>query len=123
MGNIPAKNEVILITEFIHFIEASENYEFEFFRNLPIFKGGEDIYQNSELKGKVIIIAKNDENGNNDGDDDGRHYLTYELEGNRLHVYGKVFTQCGPNNYAYFYEKRTDDRQKSKESLQKRCND
>ena len=45
----------------------------------------------------------------NDGDDDGRHYLTYELEGNRLHVYGKVFTQCGPNNYAYFYEKRTDD--------------
>ena len=45
----------------------------------------------------------------NDGDDDGRHYLAYELEGNRLHVYGKVFTQCGPNNYAYFYEKRTDD--------------
>ena len=45
----------------------------------------------------------------NDGDDDGRHYLAYELEGNHLHVYGKVFTQCGPNNYAYFYEKRTDD--------------
>ena len=45
----------------------------------------------------------------NDGDNDRRHHLTYELEGNRLHVYGKVFTQCGPNNYAYFYEKRTDD--------------
>ncbi len=44
-----------------------------------------------------------------DGDDDRRHQLTYELEGNRLHVYGKVFTQCGPNNYAYFYEKKTDD--------------
>ena len=40
---------------------------------------------------------------------DGRHQLTYELEGNRLHVYGKVFTQCGPNNYAFFYEKPTDD--------------
>ena len=40
---------------------------------------------------------------------DKHHKLTYELEGNRLHIYGKVFTQCGPNNYAYFYEKKTDD--------------
>ncbi len=45
----------------------------------------------------------------NDGGNDRRHHLTYELEGNRLHVYGKVFTQCGPNNYAYFYESKTDD--------------
>lgn len=37
------------------------------------------------------------------------HQLTYELEGDRLHVYGKVFTQCGPNNYAYFIEEPTDD--------------
>ena len=60
MGNIPPKNDVILITEFIHFVEATDKYEFEFFRNLPIFKGGEDIYQNSELKGKVQIMAKNE---------------------------------------------------------------
>ena len=60
MGNIPPKNEVIFITEFIHLIESSEKYEFELFRNLPIFKGGEDIYQNSELKGKVQIMAKNE---------------------------------------------------------------
>ena len=58
MGNIPPKNEVIFTTEFIHLIEASEKYEFELFRNLPIFKGGEDIYQNSELKGKIQISAK-----------------------------------------------------------------
>ena len=45
----------------------------------------------------------------NNMEDDGHHQLTYELEGDRLHVYGKVFTQCGPNNYAYFYEKPTDD--------------
>lgn len=38
-----------------------------------------------------------------------RHQLTYELEGDRLHVYGKAYTQCGPNNYAYFIEKPTDD--------------
>ena len=41
--------------------------------------------------------------------EDHNHQLTYELEGNRLHVYGSVFTQCGPNNYAYFIEKATDD--------------
>ena len=31
------------------------------------------------------------------------------MEGDRLHVFGEVFTQCGPNNYAYFYERKTDD--------------
>ncbi|MBR0048889.1 MAG: T9SS type A sorting domain-containing protein [Prevotella sp.] len=41
--------------------------------------------------------------------EDWHHQLTYELEGDRLHVYGKAFTQCGPNNYAYFYERETDD--------------
>lgn len=40
---------------------------------------------------------------------DNRHQLTYEQEGDRLHVYGKVFTQCGPNNYAYFIEEPTED--------------
>ena len=42
-------------------------------------------------------------------DSDGHHKLTYELEGHRLHVYGEVFTNCGPNDYAYFFEKPTDD--------------
>ena len=42
-------------------------------------------------------------------ENDGRHKLTYELEGDRLHIYGEAFTQCGPNNYAYFYERKTDD--------------
>ena len=40
---------------------------------------------------------------------DGHHQLTYELEGDRLHVYGEVFCNCGPNHYAYFCEKPTDD--------------
>ena len=42
-------------------------------------------------------------------DDDMHHQLTYELEGNRLHVYGKAVLNCGSNNYAYFSEERTDD--------------
>ena len=41
--------------------------------------------------------------------DESHHKLTYELEGDRLHVYGDVVTQCGPNNYALFYESETDD--------------
>ena len=63
MGNIPPKNEVIFITEFIHLIEGTGRYEFELFRNLPIFTRGEDIediYQNALLKGKVQISAKNE---------------------------------------------------------------
>ena len=46
---------------------------------------------------------------NNEEDEWSQHHLTYELEEDRLHVYGDVFTQCGPNNYAYFIEKTTDD--------------
>lgn len=45
----------------------------------------------------------------NEIENDKHHKLTYELEGDRLHIYGDVFTQCGPNNYAYFYEEPTDD--------------
>ena len=41
--------------------------------------------------------------------EDGHHKLTYELEGDRLHIYGEAFTNCGPNHYAYFYENKTDD--------------
>ena len=57
MGNIPSKAEVIFISEFIHPIEVSQKYEFELFRNLPIFKG-DKIYENSELKGIVNIKTK-----------------------------------------------------------------
>ena len=59
MGNIPANEEVTFISEFIQFIEVSKSYEFEMFRNLPIFKGKDDYYQNNELKGKITIEAKN----------------------------------------------------------------
>ena len=42
-------------------------------------------------------------------ENDGHHKLTYELEGDRLHIYGEAFTNYGPNHYAYFYESKTDD--------------
>ena len=61
MGNIPSNNEVIFIAEFIQPIEVSQQYEFELFKNLPIFQGQDgEIFQNSEMKGKINIITKND---------------------------------------------------------------
>ena len=58
MGNIPPKQEVIFTSEFIQFIECSEFYEFELFRDLPIFGGKDTLYSNSEVKGTVEINTK-----------------------------------------------------------------
>ena len=59
MGNIPPKEELILICEFIQLTESSKKYEFEFFRNLPIFKGN-NIFQNFDLTGKIEIKTQNE---------------------------------------------------------------
>ena len=60
MGNIPPKQEVLFISEFIQFTEVNNLYEFELFRNLPIF-GGKDssIFQNEEIKGIIELNTKN----------------------------------------------------------------
>ena len=58
MGNIPPKQEVIFKSEFIQYIESSTSYEFELFRNLPIFSGKDSVFQNSEIKGTVEINTK-----------------------------------------------------------------
>ena len=47
--------------------------------------------------------------GKSENMDEHNDQLTYELEGDRLHVYGEVFTNCGPNHYIYFFEEPTDD--------------
>ena len=61
MGNIPSKADVIFISEFIYPFESSQKFEFELFRNLPIFKGNDDkIYKNTKLKGKINIMTKNE---------------------------------------------------------------
>jgi uncharacterized protein YegL len=59
MGNIPPNNEVIFSSEFIYPTEFYKKYEFEFFRNLPIFMGKNyDIFQNLELNGTINIKTK-----------------------------------------------------------------
>ena len=59
MGNIPPKQEIIFKTEFIQFVESSNSYEFELFRNLPIFIEKNSVFQNSEIKGTIEINTKN----------------------------------------------------------------
>ena len=59
MGNIPANEEVIFTSEFIQFVETSKSYEFEIFRNLPIFKGKYEEYYNQSLKGAINIETQN----------------------------------------------------------------
>ena len=44
MGNIPPNEEIKLISHFIQLTESSKNYEFEMFRNLPIFNGSNKVY-------------------------------------------------------------------------------
>jgi len=59
MGNIPAKEEITFISEFIQPTDSSNSYEFELFRNLPILVGNNTIYQDASIKGKVEIKTKN----------------------------------------------------------------
>ena len=56
MGNIPAKQEITFISEFI---QSTKSSEFELFRNLPILVGKDTIYQDSSIKGKVEIKTRN----------------------------------------------------------------
>ena len=62
MGNIPPKQEVIFISEFLQFIETSDLYEFELFRNLPIFSSKDSLSQYSEIKGTIEINTKEEIN-------------------------------------------------------------
>ena len=59
MGNIPPKEEVTFISEFLHLIQTSKSYEFELFRNLPIFEGRGVSYKNSQLQGNIHIKTVN----------------------------------------------------------------
>jgi len=80
--------------------DKSDNFENEF---LPFsFCNIYDVF--GQIHGCKLPTS-----GEQRGEYDRHHHLTYELEGDRLHVYGKVFIQCGPNNYAYFLERSTDD--------------
>ena len=58
MGNIPPKQDLIFTSEHIQYLESTDKFYFEFFKNLPIISC-EDIYFSPEITGKVEIKMKN----------------------------------------------------------------
>ena len=59
MGNIPPKEKVEFESEFISFFKFNEKYEYELFRNFPIFcENSENIFENIDLNGKILIKSK-----------------------------------------------------------------
>ena len=59
LGNIPSQKELLFISEFIHFTESSETYEFELFRNLPIFLINDVRCNDNLITGKAEIKFQN----------------------------------------------------------------
>jgi len=58
LGNIPPKQEVIFISEFLQFMESSNKFEFELFRNLPVLLLKGSTIQPFDIKGIVEIKTK-----------------------------------------------------------------
>ena len=58
LGNIPPKKEVIFISEFLQFMESSNKFEFELFRNLPVLLRKDSAIQPFDIKGIVEIKTK-----------------------------------------------------------------
>ena len=50
---------MVFTSEFIQFIEYSDKYEFELFRNLPLFVGKNDDYHIPDIKGILEIKTRN----------------------------------------------------------------
>ena len=60
MGNIPPKQDLIFTSEHIQYLESTDKFYFEFFKNLPIIDcKNESIYFSPEITGKVEIKMKN----------------------------------------------------------------
>ena len=59
IGNIPPKEELTFISEYIQYTESANNsYEYEFFRNVPIMKNKGDNIPNDIIKGILEIKTR-----------------------------------------------------------------
>ena len=128
LGNIPPKQEVIFISEFLQFMVSSNKFEFELFRNLPVLllkgstiqpfdiKGIVEIKTKDAIKIDKIILSENlniikeeyiDENKNN-------YLIKYEYKNlPKLIVYkhldyipsNKIYFEIENNSPILFYQK------------------
>ena len=92
MGNIPPNQEITLISNFIQLVETYKTYEFELFRNLPIFYG-KNIFPNSNLKGKLQIKTKNN-----------IIKIEKEILENKLKIIKENYLENEKNNYMIQYQ-------------------
>ena len=93
MGNIPPKQEMIFTSEFIQFIESSESYEFELFRNLPILYGTNSVYEDSEIKGKIEIKTNKKIS-----------YINKNILSEKLRIIEEKYVNEEKNHYVIEYE-------------------
>ena len=91
-GNIPPKEKVIFITEFLQDTKYKEKFECELFRNLPIFEGLV-YYQNISLKGKLEIKTQNKIIG-----------VEKQIETENLVITEEKYQNEEKNNYLILYQ-------------------
>ena len=93
MGNIPPYEKVIFISEFIQYTESSlKKYEFELFRNIPIFKGV-DYFVNAYIFGEILIKTKNK-----------IYDIEKEILINDMKIIEEKYLDNNNNNYSIIYE-------------------
>ena len=118
VGNIPPKQELLFISEYIHFTELSDNYEFELFRNIPLLSFNDSIERNFDIKGLVEIktknkikniekkILSNDLKILEEKYNDENHYEYFiKYEGNSIYKIRNRYKQFLEKKYKYNYDK------------------
>ena len=122
MGNIPPKNEVIFISEYIHLMEPNQKFEFELFRNLPIFMGKDyNIIKNVELNGTVniktqskiiniekIILMKNLNIISEQYENDNKYIIKYEILELPSFSWSMIDKEYIPSSKIYFNVEQND---------------
>ena len=122
MGNIPPKNEVIFISEYIHSMEPNKKFEFELYRNLPIFMGKDyNIIKNVELNGTVniktqskiiniekIILMKNLNIISEQYENDNKYIIKYEILELPSFSWSMIDKEYIPSSKIYFNVEQND---------------
>ena len=103
LGNLPPKQDLTFISEHIQYLESSNKYEYELFKNLPIISCSE--YFSPEIKGKIEIKTKN------------KLTISKKIFENDLNIIEEKFSE-EENNYCMQYDfnkkKESDDKEKEK---------
>ena len=107
MGNLPPKQDLTFISEHIQYLESSNKYEYELFKNLPIISCSE--YFSPEIKGKIEIKTKN------------KLTISKKIFSNDLNIIEEKFSE-EENNYCMQYDFNKKKNQMTKKKKKKKKN-